>query len=62
MGNDNCLQKNPRSTVYGVSRLSLDENETIIEQRDYCDLWGDIFDNIQVLRNIYRLFMKKVFG
>lgn len=55
-------KKNPRSTVYGTSRITLDENGKIIEQRDYYDLWGDIFDNIPGFGKMYRKFMKKVFG
>lgn len=55
-------KKTRRSVLYGTSRLTLNENQKIIEQRDYYDLWGDIFDNIPVFSNIYRKFMKKYFG
>jgi len=55
-------KKNPRSTVYGTSRITLDEKGKVIEQRDYYDLWGDIFDNIPGFGKMYRKFMKKVFG
>ena len=34
----------------------------IIAQRDYYDLWGDIFDNIKFIAISYRRFMKKRFG
>jgi limonene-1,2-epoxide hydrolase len=51
----------PKSSVYGSSRILLKDGK-IIEQRDYYDLWGDIFDNIPFFRKAYRLFMRKVFG
>jgi len=55
-------KKNPRSVLYGSSRLSLDEEGRIKEQRDYYDLWGDIFDNIPFFAKSYRKFMRKKFG
>ncbi|MGC9358424.1 MAG: nuclear transport factor 2 family protein [Anaerolineae bacterium] len=56
------FRKTRRSIVYGASRLTLNEEGKIIEQRDYYDLWGDIFDNFPGFGKIYRRFMKKVFG
>lgn len=50
------------STIYGLSRLTLNEEGKIVEQRDYYDLWGDIFDNIPGISKGYRMFMKKLFG
>jgi hypothetical protein len=55
-------KKNPRSVVYGASRLTLDEDGKIKEQRDYYDLWGDIFDNIPLFARVYRKFMRRKFG
>ena len=54
--------KFPKSTLYGLSRLTLTEDGKIIEQRDYYDLWGDIIDNIPRVGKLYRGFMKKQFG
>ena len=54
-------KKYPKSSVYGASRLTLREGK-IIEQRDYYDLWGDIFDNIPFIKKGYRKFMKWKFG
>jgi hypothetical protein len=48
--------------LYGASRITLNEGGKIIEQRDYYDLWGDIFDNIPIFKKIYRKFMKNRFG
>lgn len=56
------FKRNPSSVLYGVSRLTLSEEGKIIEQRDYYDLWGDIFDNIPRFGKAYRRFMKKRFG
>jgi limonene-1,2-epoxide hydrolase len=56
------FRRTKKSTIYGASRILLNENGKIIDQRDYYDLWGDIFDNIPLLNKLYRKFMKKVFG
>ena len=56
------FKKYPNSIMYGASRLTLNEEGKIIEQRDYYDLWGDIFDNIPRFGKAYRKFMKKKFG
>ena len=56
------FKKNPNSVMYGTSRVTLDEEGKIIEQRDYYDLWGDIFDNIPRFGKAYRRFMKRKFG
>jgi len=55
-------KKTRRSIVYGASRITLNEAGKIIEQRDYYDLWGDIFDNIPRFAKLYRKFMKDKFG
>lgn len=56
------FKKNPSSVLYGTSRLTLNNNGKIAMQRDYYDLWGDIFDNIPRFGKAYRRFMKKRFG
>ena len=55
-------KKYPSSVIYGASRLTINEQGKINEQRDYYDLWGDIFDNIPRFGKMYRKFMKKKFG
>jgi limonene-1,2-epoxide hydrolase len=55
-------KRNPSSVLYGASRVTLNEEGRIIEQRDYYDLWGDIFDNIPRFGKAYRRFMKRKFG
>ena len=56
------FKKYPNSSVYGSSRVTLNDSGKIIEQRDYYDLWGDIFDNIPRFGKAYRKFMHKKFG
>jgi limonene-1,2-epoxide hydrolase len=55
-------KKNPSSVIYGCSRITINEEGKIAEQRDYYDLWGDIFDNIPRFGKAYRRFMKRKFG
>jgi hypothetical protein len=52
----------PSSTLYGCTKLSLDDVGRIARQRDYYDLWGDIFDNIPRFGKAYRRFMHRKFG
>jgi len=52
----------PSSIIYGCSRLTLNEVGKIVFQRDYYDLWGDIFDNIPRFNKMYRKFMHRKFG
>ena len=52
----------PSATIYGCSVLTLNEDSLIVEQRDYYDLWGDIFDNIPRFGKAYRKFMHRRFG
>ncbi len=56
------FKKYPSSILYGTSRLTLSKEGKILEQRDYYDLWGDIFDNIPRFGKAYRRFMIKKFG
>jgi len=56
------FKKYPSSVLYGTSRLTLNKEGRITEQRDYYDLWGDIFDNIPRFGKAYRRFMKRKFG
>jgi len=56
------FKKYPSSILYGSSRITLNTEGKIAEQRDYYDLWGDIFDNIPRFGKAYRRFMIKKFG
>ena len=56
------FKKYPSSVLYGSSRLTLNKEGKITEQRDYYDLWGDIFDNIPRFGKAYRKFIIRKFG
>ena len=56
------FKKYPSTPIFGSTRLTLDNQGLIIEQRDYYDLWGDIFNNIPRFKKMYRKFMAKKFG
>jgi limonene-1,2-epoxide hydrolase len=52
----------PSTPVYGSTKLTLHGDGRILFQRDYYDLWGDIFNGIPWFRKPYRRFMRKKFG
>jgi limonene-1,2-epoxide hydrolase len=56
------FKRSPSSTIYGATKLTLGDDGRILSQRDYYDLWGDIFDNIPWFVRGYRRFMKRTFG
>ena len=56
------FKKFPSTPVYGCSKLTFAEDNRIIHQRDYFDLWGDIFNGIPRFKPMYRKFLKKRFG
>lgn len=56
------FNKYPSTPLYGCTKLTIGENGYIIHQRDYFDLWGDIFNGIPYFRKPYRKFLRKHFG
>lgn len=56
------FRKFPSTPMYGCSKLTLGEDNLIIHQRDYFDIWGDIFNGIPGFKRIYRKFMHRYFG
>jgi hypothetical protein len=56
------FKKYPNTPMYGATKLVLNENGLIKEQRDYYDLWGDIFNNIPRFGKMYRRFLIRKFG
>jgi limonene-1,2-epoxide hydrolase len=54
--------KYPSTPLYGSTKLTLHEDGRIIAQRDYFDLWGDIFNGIPFFKKTYRRFMRRFFG
>jgi limonene-1,2-epoxide hydrolase len=57
-----AFKKYPPTPVYGSTKLILHDDGRIIAQRDYFDLWGDIFNGIPYFKKTYRKFMRRVFG
>ena len=56
------FDKFPSTPIYGCTKLILHPDGRIISQRDYYDLWGDIFNGIPWFKKPYRKFMHKKFG
>jgi len=56
------FNKYPSTPVYGSTKLVINDDGRIIYQRDYFDLWGDIFNGIPYFKKTYRKFMRKHFG
>ena len=52
----------PNTPIFGATKLTLAEDNRIIRQRDYYDLWGDIFNNIPWFHKPYRRIMERYFG
>jgi len=57
-----AFKKFPSTPIYGSTKLTLHADGRIIEQRDYSDLWGDIFNGIPYFKKPYRKFMRRYFG
>ena len=56
------FKKFPSTPMYGLTKLTLGSDGQITHQRDYYDLWGDIFNGIPRFKSVYRKFMHKYFG
>lgn len=56
------FRKSPDTPIFGSTKLTLHADGKIIEQRDYYDLWGDIFNGIPRFNKMYRKFMRRYFG
>lgn len=56
------FRNTPSTSLHGSTRLTLDDDGLITQQRDHYDLWGDIFANVPVMKKVYPRFMKWIFG
>lgn len=56
------FKKYPSTPMYGATKLVISEDGLILQQRDYYDMWGDIFNNIPRFGKMYRRFLIKKFG
>jgi limonene-1,2-epoxide hydrolase len=56
------FRRSPSTPVFGCTKLTLHDDGRIARQRDYFDLWGDIFNGIPGFRRLYRSMMRRFFG
>ena len=56
------FRRTPETPMHGCSRFTLHEDGRIIGQRDYYDLWGDIFANVPGMKTAYPALMTKLFA
>jgi hypothetical protein len=56
------FRKFPSTPIYGCTKLTLHADGRIAAQRDWYDLWGDIFNGIPWFKGPYRRFMHRKFG
>jgi limonene-1,2-epoxide hydrolase len=56
------FKKFPSTPLYGCTKLTLGEDNRIVKQRDYIDIWGTILNGIPALRGAYWKFMRRYFG
>ncbi|MHC1719399.1 MAG: nuclear transport factor 2 family protein [Clostridiaceae bacterium] len=56
------FRKSPDTPIFGCTKLTIHDDGRIIEQRDYYDLWGDIFNGVPGFSKLYRKFMRRFFG
>jgi len=52
----------PSTPLFGCTKLTIADDNRIIYQRDYFDLWGTILNGIPLLRKSYWKFMHRYFG
>ncbi len=56
------FRRTPSTSLFGSTKLTLGEDGRITHQRDYYDLWGDIWHNVPVMKKIYPRIMRRIFG
>lgn len=56
------FKKWPSNPIFGSTKITIADDNRIIQQRDYYDIWGDIINGIPYLVKPYRGFMKRYFG
>lgn len=56
------FKKTPSTSLFGCTKLTLGDGGRIVYQRDYYDLWGDIFVNVPLMKRIYPRFMRRLFS
>jgi limonene-1,2-epoxide hydrolase len=56
------FKKFPPTPLFGCTKITIGNDNRIIYQRDYFDIWGTIINGIPLLRKSYWKFMHRYFG
>ena len=56
------FRRAPMTPMHGLSKFTLAEDGRIIGQRDYYDMWGDVFAGVPGMRKFYPALMTKLFA
>ena len=56
------FRRAPMTPMHGCSKFTLSDDGRIIGQRDYYDMWGDVFAGVPGMKKLYPAFMKKLFA
>ncbi len=56
------FRKSPSTPIFGCTKLIFGDDGKITHQRDYYDLWGDIFNGVPGFCKLYRKLMSRFFG
>jgi len=56
------FRRTPSTPLYGCTKLTLGLDSRITHQRDYYELWGDIFNNVPIMNHVYPRIMRRIFG
>ena len=56
------FKKFPSTLLLGCTKLTIDDDNRIVYQRDYFDIWGTILNGIPTIRRSYWKFMRRYFG
>ena len=56
------FKKFPSTALFGCTKLTIGDDNRIVQQRDYFDIWGTILNGIPAIRRSYWKFMRRYFG
>lgn len=56
------FRRTPMTPMHGCSKFTLHEDGRIVGQRDYYDLWGDIFAEVPGMKRLYPSLMRRLFA
>ena len=56
------FRRTPMTPMHGCTKFTLIDDGRIVGQRDYYDMWGDVFANVPGMRKLYPALMTKLFA